>query len=63
MELWSWTCVGPKKVDKKAEDLLDVKGGTVTLNAMGCQHKIADHIVKKTGDYVIALKENQSQLN
>lgn len=73
----AWSCghglvLGQQKVDKKSNeitaipkllDLLDVKGCTVTLDAMGCQHKIAEHIIDKGGDYVIALKGNQGQLN
>jgi predicted transposase YbfD/YdcC len=64
--------LGQQRVDKKSNeitaipkllDLLDVKGCTITLDAMGCQHKIAEHIVEKGGDYVIALKGNQRQLN
>ena len=30
---------------------------------MGCQHEIAEKIVDKQADYVIALKGNQGQLN
>jgi predicted transposase YbfD/YdcC len=30
---------------------------------MGCQHKIAEHIIPKGVDYVIALKGNQEQLS
>ena len=42
--------------------LLDVKGCIVTLDAMGCQKDIAQAIVAKGSDYVLAVKENQAHL-
>lgn len=42
--------------------MIDVKGGTVTIDAMGCQKDIAKEIVKQEADYVLALKENQKTL-
>lgn len=42
--------------------LLDLEGATVTIDAMGCQKKIAAAIVDKTADYILALKGNQSTL-
>jgi len=39
-------------------DLLDLKGSTVTIDAMGCQHSIAHKILEKKGNYVLALKKN-----
>lgn len=44
-------------------DLLDVKGALVSIDAMGCQHKIAQKIVDGGGDYLLALKGNQSTLH
>lgn len=44
-------------------DLLDVKGCIVTIDAMGCQEKIAEKIVAKEADYVLAVKGNQKQLH
>lgn len=44
-------------------DLLDIKGATVTIDAMGCQTEIARKIVEKGGDYVLAVKDNQPALN
>jgi predicted transposase YbfD/YdcC len=35
----------------------------VTTDAMGCQQEIAAIVVKKGGDYLLAVKENQGQLN
>ena len=43
-------------------DLLLLKGGIVTIDAMGCQTAIARQIVTQGGDSVLALKENQSDL-
>jgi predicted transposase YbfD/YdcC len=44
-------------------DLLDLKGATVTIDAMGCQKDIAAKIVDEGGDYVLALKENHPMLH
>lgn len=44
-------------------DLLELKGAIVTINAMGCQKKIAEKIVEKKADYVLAVKENQGKLH
>lgn len=42
---------------------LDVRGALVTLDAMGCQKAIAEKIIEKGGDYLLALKGNQSRLH
>ncbi|WP_340617318.1 ISAs1 family transposase, partial [Xenorhabdus entomophaga] len=34
-----------------------------TIDAMGCQYKIADQIVENKADYVLALKGNQGELH
>ena len=47
---------------KELLEVLDLKGATVTIDAMGCQVKIAERIVGKGADYVLALKMNQSSL-
>jgi len=44
-------------------EILDVKGCIVTLDAMGTQREIAQKIVDKRGDYVLALKGNQGLLH
>ncbi len=44
-------------------DRLDVKGAIVTIDAMGCQKKIAKKIVDRQADYVLAVKENQPKLH
>jgi predicted transposase YbfD/YdcC len=43
-------------------DLLSIKGAVVTIDAMGCQREIAQKIVDKGADYVLALKGNQASL-
>lgn len=43
-------------------ELLSVEGSVITIDAMGCQTKIAEKIVEKKAEYVLACKENQPQL-
>ena len=43
--------------------LLELKGCLVSIDAMGTQVKIADTILKKSGDYLLAVKDNQPSLN
>ena len=43
-------------------ELLEVKGCIVTIDAMGCQKKIAAKIVDEGADYILALKGNQGTL-
>jgi predicted transposase YbfD/YdcC len=60
-----------EKVDKKYNELtaipalvemLEIAGSVITIDAMGCQKDITSLIVKKKGDYVLALKGNQKLL-
>jgi predicted transposase YbfD/YdcC len=44
-------------------DTLMLRGCIVTIDAMGCQKVIAEKIVDRGGDYVLALKGNQSALS
>ena len=44
-------------------DTLMLRGCIVTIDAMGCQKAIAEKIVDQGGDYVLALKGNQSTLS
>ena len=41
---------------------LNLEGATVTIDAMGTQHTIAEAIVKAGASYVLALKDNQPGL-
>ncbi|CAH9059909.1 hypothetical protein PSECIP111951_02164 [Pseudoalteromonas holothuriae] len=44
-------------------DLLELKGHLVTIDAMGCQTKIANNIIAKGADYLFAVKGNQGTLH
>jgi predicted transposase YbfD/YdcC len=46
----------------KLLDMLAIEGAIVTLDAMGCQRQIAQKIVDKKADFVLALKGNQGTL-
>lgn len=46
----------------KLLDMVDIKGSTVTIDAMGCQKTIAKKILSKGADYILNLKENQKTL-
>lgn len=43
-------------------NLIDIEGATVTIDAMGCQKKIAEKIIEKNANYVLSLKQNQETL-
>ncbi|MBM7457239.1 putative transposase YbfD/YdcC [Oceanisphaera litoralis] len=43
--------------------LLDINGCLVSIDAMGCQTKIADSIISQGGDYLLAVKDNQALLH
>jgi predicted transposase YbfD/YdcC len=42
--------------------LLNIRGATVTIDAMGCQKAIAQQVRDQGGDYVLAVKGNQQSL-
>ena len=44
-------------------ELLDIKGAVVTLDAMGCQKKIAQKIVDSEADYILQVKGNHPTLH
>jgi predicted transposase YbfD/YdcC len=46
----------------KLLDMLEISGAIVTIDAMGCQRDIAQKIIDKKADYVLALKGNQGSL-
>jgi predicted transposase YbfD/YdcC len=46
----------------KLLDMLAIEGAVVTIDAMGCQRAIAQKIVDKNADYILALKGNQGTL-
>lgn len=43
-------------------NMLDIKGSTITIDAMGCQKKIAQQIIDQEAHYVLSLKSNQGSL-
>ena len=43
--------------------MLELKGCIVTIDAMGCQKEIAQGILDRGADYVLAVKENQGRLH
>jgi hypothetical protein len=43
-------------------EMTTLKGCIVTIDAMGCQYKTANQIVRAGADYVFSLKENQETL-
>src|SRR4028119_817260 len=64
--------LGQKKVNNKSNEvtaipalleLLEIAGSIITIDALGCQKEIAALIVKKKGDYLLALKGNQKLLH
>jgi len=46
----------------KLLDMLVIEGAIVTIDAMGCQRDIAQKILDKKADYLLALKGNQGSL-
>jgi len=63
--------LGEVKTDSKSNEitaipllleLLDIAGSTVSIDAMGCNEKIIQCILKKQAHYLIGLKKNQPKL-
>jgi len=63
--------LGQIKVDEKSNEItaiprllevLALKGCIVTIDAMGCQRDIAEKIISKEADYILAVKGNQGSL-
>ena len=63
--------IGQHKTDQKSNEitaipelikLLDIKGTIVTIDAMACQTDIAEAILDKQADYLLAVKNNQGTL-
>lgn len=63
--------LGQRKVDDKSNEitaipellrLLNIRGCIVTIDAMGCQTKIAQAIRDEKADYVLRVKDNQGHL-
>ena len=43
-------------------ELLELQGCIVTIDAMGCQKEIAQKVLDRGADYVLAVKQNQGHL-
>ncbi len=63
--------LGQRKVDEKSNEItaipkllaaLELVGAVVAIDAMGCQRAIAEKIIDKKADYILAVKENQQLL-
>ena len=63
--------LGQVKTDQKSNEitaiprlleLLELNGCIVTIDAMGCQKEIAQGILDRGADYLLAVKENQGRL-
>jgi predicted transposase YbfD/YdcC len=63
--------LGQVKVDEKSNEItaipkllevLALQGCMVTIDAMGCQKEIAEKIINKEADYILAVKGNQGSL-
>lgn len=50
------------KATQELLSLLDITNSVVTIDAMGCQRATAQHIVDGQADYILAVKQNQSNL-
>jgi len=44
-------------------DLIAIQGSKVTIDAMGCQTKIAEKIRAKGADYILYVKDYQKELH
>jgi predicted transposase YbfD/YdcC len=44
-------------------DLLEIPGALVTIDAMGCQTEIAEKVLEREADYLLAVKGNQPTLS
>jgi predicted transposase YbfD/YdcC len=64
--------LGEVAVDEKSNEikaipkllkLFDIKGATITIDAMGCQTDIAEMIATEEAAYVLAVKDNQQTLH
>jgi predicted transposase YbfD/YdcC len=73
----AWVCedhavFGQLAVDQKSNEItaipkllemLQLKGSTVTIDAIGCQKEIVQQVKEKGGEYLLALKGNQGTLH
>jgi predicted transposase YbfD/YdcC len=64
-------CIGQERVDHKSNEItaipklleqIDIKGSTISIDAMGCQRSVAKTIIEKEANYLLAVKKNQGEL-
>jgi predicted transposase YbfD/YdcC len=64
-------CLGQQVTEQKSNEItaipellkiLDIKDCIVTIDAMGCQKKIAQSIIDQDADYILMVKGNQKEL-
>jgi len=64
--------LGQQRVDDKSNEItaipkllaqLDIAGSVITIDAMGCQTKVAEEIIDGKADYMLSLKGNQGTLH
>lgn len=64
-------CLGQRKVGDKSNEItaipelldeIEIKGATISIDAIGCQEAIAEQIVKKEANYLLSVKKNQKNL-
>lgn len=72
----AWACktgmiLGQLKTEAKSNEItaiptlldqIEIAGGLISIDAMGCQRKIAQKILEREADYLLALKRNQGTL-
>ena len=67
----SGVVLGQEKINEKTNEIpvfqqmleyMNIKGKTITADALHCQKETCAKIIKKQGDYVFGLKENQKTL-
>lgn len=63
--------LGQMKTEEKSNEIeaiprlieaMDIEGNVITIDAMGCQKKIAEAIIEQKGHYLLIVKDNQKLL-
>lgn len=65
-------CIGQKLIDRKTNEItagpeilknLDVRGATITTDALSCQAGFAEKVIQSGAHYLFALKGNQDRMS
>jgi len=65
-------CIGQLRIEDKTNEIkgipsllewLDIKGAVITIDAIGCQKDIVKKIIGKGADFVLPVKNNQSNMH